>query len=102
VTYSVQSEGANQNCIGPIISFPVSMRSTPTVTLFNPAVGGTTGQIRDVTVGTNWTVSIASAPTISQNGFVTSGTTPTGGGGSAVGDLAAVHWTADCRLGLIP
>lgn len=87
--------------LGPLVSFPVEMRVTPTVNLYNPAGSGT--QIFDATAGSAWSSSKpAGTGQNTQNqgtkGFITSGTTPAG---SSAGDISYVHWTATSQLGIV-
>jgi len=97
-SYSIQVAGASAAVFGPIVRFDYPLRTSPTglVTLYNPRPASTAGQITNLTTGTDW--SGCSATNISATGFVTTGTTP---GGSAAVNGAAVHWTADARLGII-
>src|SRR5690606_29499819 len=83
---------ASASQFGPIVSFQTTMRTTPTVTLYNPSAAN--AQIIDLGTGTDWSTS---APTDeSQRGFVTTGSTPVG---SAPGNGMAVQWSANARLG---
>lgn len=96
-SYSSQVFGsAAANALGPIISFSTSMRATPNITLYNPVSNN--ALIRDLTANLDWIVSSTIFSTISANGFATVGTTPSG---SSSGDLAALHWSADVRLGVV-
>jgi len=67
------------------------MGATPTITLYNPAAAN--AQIRNITGATDWSASTASSP--SETGFFLSGTSPAG---SAAGNGAAIHWSADYEL----
>lgn len=94
---SVNIQVAGPNAVqstGPIIRFPTSMRATPTIILYNPAANN--GQIRDESTGADW--SISTAVSINANGFYSEGTTPVV---SSTGNVSAVHWSADARLGLV-
>lgn len=71
---------------------PVQMRSTPTITLYNPATAAS-GQVRDETAGADCTASTAGGG--GTNGFRISAT---GAAGSAVGNLWGVHLTADAGI----
>lgn len=74
------------------VRFPVKMRITPaTITLFNPAAAN--AQVRDVTAGGDMTVSVANGST-ALDFFVGA----TGNAATAVGNLIAVHYTADAEL----
>ncbi len=90
----VQTTGASApGSDGPIVRFPTYMRATPAITLYNPDVAAS-NQIYNNGVGASWTLSAASS--VSQWGFVATGTTP---GGSGVGNGLRVHWIANARMG---
>ena len=92
-SYGIQANGATLNTIGPIVRFPVPMYSSPTVTFYNPVAAN--AQITNISAAGDWTVS---TPTyVTQNGFLAIGTSNAGSGS---GNCAAVHWTADARLGI--
>lgn len=93
-TYGVQTKGAVVTGQGPFYSFPVQMRATPVVTKYNPAAAG--DQIYNISNPGSWTVSGISAVSAGSLSFF-----GTSNGGSAVGDLIALHWTADSRLGIV-
>lgn len=93
-TLGVQTVGATTANNGPFMRFATPMRAIPIVTLYNPAAAG--AEIRNEQRNTDYTGSTTAQ--ISQNGFYTAGTSP---GGSAVGDLIGIQWTADARLGQV-
>ena len=74
-----------------MVILPSRMRAGPTVTLYNPSAA--TAQIRNLTRGTDWTASSANA--VASGSFSLVGTTPAG---SAAGDQALVHWTAEAEI----
>lgn len=97
VSYSLQSAGPSALQGGPIVRFSNPMRSAitgPTVTLYNPVAF--TADIYDVTNSTSWSGSTAGGVTVT--GFYTEGTAPAG---STNGNLTAVNWSADVRLGVV-
>jgi hypothetical protein len=96
-TYGIQVSGASAaNSAGPIITYQVTMRTSPfPVTLYNPIIGGP-GQITTTGVGP-WAASMPLNG--SAKGFITRGTTPEG---SFAGLSDLVNWTADARLGVLP
>jgi hypothetical protein len=73
------------------IRYLCQMRTTPTITLFNPAAAN--AQVRDVTAAADCTASAAAAS--STMGFLV---TATGNAGSAVGNQLAIHHTSDAEL----
>lgn len=79
--------------IGAIVRYSTPMRATPTVTLYNPAAAN--NQIHNATTGSDFSGTSNVNSTV--NGFYSVGTTP---GGSAVGNVLAVHWTANANLGI--
>lgn len=66
-------------------------QATGVVTIYNPSAAN--AQIRNNTVNADWSSTSTSTPT--ETGFSIGGTSP---GGSAVGNSAAFHWTADYEL----
>jgi hypothetical protein len=92
--FGVQTIAGATSNIGPIVQYSTQMRVSPSVTLYNPV--NNNANIFNATGSSDWSGSTFSK--FSANGFVTIGT---GHAGSAVGDLSAVHYTADARLGLI-
>lgn len=72
------------------LRFPVPMRITPTITTYNPSVNN--AAIRNTTIAADWT-GVATTP--STNGVILQGAPPVG---SAAGQTAVVHVTADARL----
>lgn len=78
--------------LGPVVRFPVYMRSIPTVTLYNPT-NTANGQIYNNGIGSSWSASVAAL--VSNWGFVTTGNPP----GGVVGNGAQVHWSAGAVLG---
>lgn len=92
---SLQGAGAGAvGILGPLVNFPVEMRDTPLVTLYNPIV--TSSQIRNATAGADWSSSVAT--NIGTKRFETAGTTP---GGTVATEGAYVHWTANAQLGIV-
>lgn len=81
--------GLNQTVGG--IRLPVVMRSTPTITTFNPSAAN--AQVRNVNLGGDW-----SATAIEQIGDVGFSIQATGNATSGAGDRAAVHYTAEAEL----
>lgn len=82
--------------VGPMVKFTTEMRATPTIALYNPALGGAAGQIRDLTAANDLSssaVSIASPQSFATEGIPIAGPQP--------GQLLGVHWTADARLGIV-
>lgn len=73
------------------VRFPVQMRGTPTVTLYNP--GANNAQIRNLQAASDWTGSFSGD--IGPSGMKIEGTSP---GGSASNQGAAIHWSADAEL----
>lgn len=101
-TYGVQASGASTLTNGPVISFPITMRTTPNVALINTN-NPSSDQIRNVSRGTDWTNSdtnifVLGTSSVTQQGFTTRGTTPAG---SAVLDISEVGYSADARLGVV-
>lgn len=95
-----QAVGAIAAAQGPFVSFRTPMRATPTMTLYSPTEAN--AQIRDLNLAaTSWTLSLPSVVTginLTAKGFIPSGTTP---GGSTATNVAAVHWVADARMGIV-
>ncbi len=81
---------------GPLVTFPVPLRSTPIIALYNPGSTGSNSEIFNITTSAACTASSNSSG--STRSFYTSATNAAGGG---VGDLLAVNWTADARLGVV-
>lgn len=79
----------------PSIRFEPSMRAIPVMTLYNPAAAN--NQIRDITISANWSSSVATT-NLNAKGFIASGTTANT---SVATHVAAVHWTADARMGIV-
>jgi hypothetical protein len=90
--FGVQTAGSATNSIGPIVTFPVQMISSPALTFYNPV--NNNAQIRSEGSAADWTLTTGGNITV--RGFFTTGTTP---GGSAIGNNCGLHWTADSRLG---
>lgn len=86
-----QLVGASTATALPGVRFPVEMRATPTVVLYNPSAANS--QIRNTTAGSDWTLSASS--NVSAKAFELGGTTP---GGSSASQVASVHWSADAEL----
>jgi hypothetical protein len=96
----LQNVGAAVAGNGPLVRFPLPLRVNPTVAnivLYNPAVAGIAGRIWNHTVNNDYGVD-TNINFVTQYGFNTTGTTP---GGSAIGNIVIVNWTADARLGII-
>ena len=95
-----QAVGASTAAQGPFVSFATTMRTTPSMTLYSPTEAN--AQIRNLQLAaTSWTVSLPSATTginLTTKGFIPSGTTSIG---SSALHVAAVHWTADARMGVV-
>ncbi len=74
------------------IRYPVKMRITPTtITLYNPLAAN--AQVRDITAGADMSASAVTGST-SLDFFVGA----TGAAGTAVGNLIAIHYTADAEI----
>lgn len=73
------------------VYFPVSLRTTPAITLYNPNAAN--AQIRNASNSTDFSGSTPSNP--SQNSFLLQGTTS---GTTASTHACAVHWTADASI----
>ena len=89
-----QVQAASTTANGPTVVFPVEMRTTPSVTLYNP-ITAASNQIVS-TANASWNSSVSAQ--VGTKGFITSGTTPVG---SAATQGAFVHWTASAQLGLV-
>jgi hypothetical protein len=72
------------------ITLPVPMRIIPTLVTFNPAAANV--QIRNTTIAADWTgtATVSATGNIALAGFTNAG--------SAVGNINAVHVTADARI----
>ncbi len=79
---------------GPIIAFQATMRTVPSVTLYNPISAN--AQIRNISSSNDWSAS--GGVVASPNGCLTQGTTSSP---SNMGDILSVHWSAEARLGLV-
>ncbi len=88
----LQSVAAGSTSSGPFIRFNDPMLTTPIVTLYNPAAAN--NLIRNETTSVDYSTSTVVGAT--SLGFYCQGTSD---GGSALGNLIGVHWTADARLG---
>jgi len=87
----VQTVGASTSAaLGSALRFVVAKRIIPTCVIFHPTAGS--NQIRNITFGADYTVSAAVA---ARYGIYFTATSPAG---SAKGDLAYCHWTADSEL----
>jgi hypothetical protein len=96
-SYAAQTVGASlPSSTGIIVRFPTPMRISPSITLYNPVSAN--NQIYNIFRSADWSSSLVTTTTKTQNGFCASGVT---NAGSSVGDLIGVHWSADCRLGII-
>lgn len=96
-TYFVQSTVA-----GSLGFIPVRFSSPMRVAPFNPPIfyspfDGST-LIRNVSTGNNYTTTTLTALTLSTRGFVIQGNSEIG---STAGNLLAIHWTVDSRLGVV-
>lgn len=77
---------------GPIVRYPVQMRTSPIVTTYNPIAAGS--EIANITGSASWTnTNILGSQS---NGFYLTGNSSAG---SSAGNICGVHWTANCRLG---
>lgn len=95
-SYAIQAKTSlTADSIGPVVRFDYPMINTPSVLLYNPAVGGVSGQIRNEEVALDFTSSGVGS-SVSVNGFYAIGTTANL---TSVGQYIGVHWTADARLG---
>lgn len=91
---TITSGGAIAINIGPVVTFPVTMRTDPTVVLYNPSAAN--AFIYNITKTTSFA---SSSPfNTTTKGFSTSGNS---GGAISSSDLLAVQWTADARLGIV-
>jgi len=88
---SGKATGTNQS---PSIFFPVPMRATPNITLYNPAAAN--ANVRDETLGGD-----CSVPGNEQLTRVSTNVFCTGNAGTTVGNLLGVHITADARYGIV-
>lgn len=98
-TYAIQYVAAGAVNVIPI-RFAVPTRVIPVYPplYYNPT-SGTAGQILNVTTGASYSsTSTISSASLSQNGFVAQGTAD---GGSSAGNLIALNWSVDARLGII-
>lgn len=75
----------------PRVPFPVRMRATPSVTIYNPSA--TNGQVRDATASGDCSSTAANIG--SESGFYVS---CAGNGSGAVGNALAFHWAASAEL----
>jgi len=82
--------GAVNQTVGGV-RLTIIMRTTPTVTTFNPDAAS--AQVRNVSAGTNWT-----ATAVEQIGDAGFGLQATAAAGSGAGDRAVVHYTAEAEL----
>lgn len=79
--------GASTGFQGQGVKLGTRMRSTPTITLFNPEAGN--AQVRNRNLSTDCSSSASSS--VSDDSFVISATTP---GSTVAGHQLAVHWSA--------
>jgi hypothetical protein len=91
-TFGYQPVSSGSTFVLPV-RFDYPMIHAPTVALLNPNTA-TNSQIRDEITNSNYSSSGTS--NVTTNGFLCTGTPP---GGSSLGDLISVQWTADARLG---
>ena len=98
-TYFVQSTTGGSIGFIPV-RFPSAMRATPVnpPVFYNPVAAD--ALIRNLSTGVSYTNTALTANTLTANGFVVSGNSDAGIGAGA-GNLLAIHWTADSRLGVI-
>jgi hypothetical protein len=82
------SSGANANWIS--CRFPVAMRTTPTVTLYNPETG-TTGQVRNLSSSQNVPASESYSGSMGFNIYIT-------GASGGVGYVIVAHATASAEI----
>jgi hypothetical protein len=82
--------GAFNQTLGAI-RFPVVMRTSPTITTFNPSAAN--AQVRNVNNSSNW-----SSTTPEQTSDAGFGLQATGNASGGAGDRALIHYTADAEL----
>jgi hypothetical protein len=82
--------GAINQTLGAI-RFPVVMRTSPTITTFNPSAAN--AQVRNVNNGSDW-----SSTTPEQTSDAGFGLQATGNASGAAGDRALIHYTAEAEL----
>lgn len=92
-TYFIQNTAASTASTILPVNFVVPMINAPSVTLYNPAAAN--AEIRNVSASLDY--SSCAPQQITANNFYVLGTSS--GGGSALGNIIAVNWTADARLG---
>jgi len=93
-SFGVQTTASGVAGFGPLVRFPVMMRtSSPVIFLYTPGAGPVS-QIETNPPGITWSGSSVSG--ISEWGFSTQGTPQFG---SVVGERCCVHWTANGLLG---
>jgi hypothetical protein len=86
-----QYVGASTTCFLGLIPWKVNKRTAPVTVQFNPAAAN--NQMRNGTTAADW--SATGLFTISERGAVLQATSAAG---SAAGNEAALHWTADAEL----
>jgi hypothetical protein len=89
MTFS-QGVAASTGQGGMFFPFKVAKRIAPTVVTYNPLAAS--AQIRNNTTSSNWTATTATGR---HGGLQVSGTSPAG---TALGDTASMHWSADAEL----
>ena len=82
--------GAINQTLGAV-RFPVVMRTSPTITTFNPSAAN--AQVRNVNNASNW-----SSTTPEQTSDAGFGLQATGNASGAAGDRALIHYTAEAEL----
>lgn len=92
-TRFVQTNSASQPSAFPI-NFLVPMITTPDIATYNPVA--TNAEIHNYSVSGDY--SATAVNTVNANNFTLIGTS---NGGSAVGNIIGVNWTADARLGIV-
>ncbi len=77
---------------GPIVRYPIQMRTNPIVITFNPIAAGI--EIANIAGSATWTnTNLLGAQS---NGFYLTGNSNVG---SDIGNACGIHWTANARLG---
>lgn len=91
VNWNASTAGTSSLNSSPRILFPVTMRTSPSITLFNPAAAN--AQVRDESASADCSTSSGAQAT--DSGFRVQ---TTGAAGTAVGNILAVHYTASAEL----
>lgn len=92
VVFAAQAVGASAASVVAGVSFKQTKRiTTPTITLYNPKAAN--AQVRNDTVAADWTSS--TVVYLGDGGFGVAGTSPAG---SAAGNRAIFHWSAEASI----